>query len=414
MSELVSGYLGALVAMFFFGSCYVPAKAYPTYDGIIFQWLMCSGILMVGLAWGLLSNNWSQYAEAGLYTFPEGILGGTFFAIANLLIPTVVNNLGLGLGFMLWNATNITMGYLISRFGLFGVVKTVPTYPFLSLLGILFMLGSIGVYGMIKPVLVKPVPSSKPRQRASPPKTVANTRPPQHADEASPLMLPTHYDAEFSSPQAIFEKRTTREAESLGEALLHPELPNFGPYMMSADMSDHIALVDQSAEQKRKVIGMLIALLVGAFLSCCLVPYANWQQRCQPSPVATTGIIMTCDPLNFVFSQCLGIYLTSTVAFLGYSLFHRFVLKRSMPRSVMRPAYMCGVLWAVGLMGQLFSMGILGFDQAYPLSSIGPAMVSMLWSACYFREIQGRRDTIILGVGTGMIAVGTALRILSQ
>ena len=56
-----------------------------------------------------------------MYTFPQGIMGGTLFALANLLIPFVVNNLGLGVGFMLWNGTNITMGYLISRLGTFGL-----------------------------------------------------------------------------------------------------------------------------------------------------------------------------------------------------------------------------------------------------------------------------------------------------
>lgn len=71
-SDLLLGYAGAVVAVFFFGSCYVPAKQYPTYgassnkwmeecqwtnnkdellghataDGIIFQWFMvCCDLL---------------------------------------------------------------------------------------------------------------------------------------------------------------------------------------------------------------------------------------------------------------------------------------------------------------------------------------------------------------------------------
>lgn len=31
MGDLVLGYAGAFVAVFFFGTCYVPAKKYPTY-----------------------------------------------------------------------------------------------------------------------------------------------------------------------------------------------------------------------------------------------------------------------------------------------------------------------------------------------------------------------------------------------
>lgn len=372
---------------------------------------------MVGIVWGLASNNWEHVTEAGLYTFPEGILGGSLFAIANLLIPTVVNNLGLGVGFMLWNATNITMGYLISRYGFFGVEPTIPRNPLLSVLGIAFMLGSIGVYGMITPTLTG---------RLLPERSGITT-----PEEFSPLLTGERGASRSSSSvyRSTISKvihRASAADESLKEALVHPELPNFGPFTMPAAVSEHVALFDDAAEKQRKLVGGVIALLVGGFLSCCLVPYVNWQQSCTPSAVqmdtddsesndrSNNLVISTCNPLNFIFSQCLGIYLTSTVAFLLYSAFHRFILKRSMPRSVMRPAYMCGVLWAIGLGGQLYSAGQLGFDQAYPVSSIGPAMVSMLWSACYFQEIQGKRNLQILGVATAMVFIGTALRVASM
>lgn len=355
---------------------------------------------MVGLVWGLLSNNWAQFAEEGLYTFPQGILGGALFAVANLLIPTVVNTLGLGIGFMLWNATNIGMGYGISRFGLFGVAPTVPSSPWLSAVGIAFMLGSIVVYGLIEPTLTPP-----------------------RADERSPLVgLPTTTATIGSAGSARAGKDLSRASshESLPSALLHPELPNYGPFTLPpADSKNaHVTLADAAAEKQRKAIGTVIALLVGAFLSCCLVPFANWQQTCKPStstanPSESTVVLATCDPLSFVFSQCLGIYVASTLAFLLYSLLHRFVLRRSMPRSVMRPAYACGVLWGLGLGGQLYATGQLGFDQAYPVTSIGPAMVSMLWSACYFREIQGPRNLAILAAATTMVLVGTVLRVVS-
>ncbi|TYZ58019.1 hypothetical protein PybrP1_012835 [[Pythium] brassicae (nom. inval.)] len=379
---------------------------YPTYDGIIFQWFMCSGILMVGLVWGLLSNNWAQFAEEGLYTFPQGVLGGALFAVANLLIPTVVNTLGLGVGFMLWNATNIGMGYAISRFGLFGVVPTVPSSPALSAVGIAFMLGSIVVYGLIEPTLAGPQQRLPRSDELSP--LVAGSR--------GPGLLPTTTTTATATASATGKAALPRTAstESLPSALLHPELPNYGPFTMppAAAGEQHVALADAGAEKQRKAIGTLIALLVGAFLSCCLVPFAHWQQTCTPSGSATR-VLATCDPLSFVFSQCLGIYVASTLAFLLYSLLHRFVLRRSMPRSVMRPAYACGVLWALGLGGQLYAAGQLGFDQAYPVTSIGPAMVSMLWSACYFREIQGARNLAILAVATAMVLVGTALRVVS-
>lgn len=359
---------------------------------------------MVGLVWGLLSNNWHQYAQTGLYAFPEGILGGALFAVANLLIPTVVNRLGLGVGFMLWNATNITFGFLISRFGLFGVPKTIPTHPLLSLLGILLMLGSIGVYGMIKPTLSDDkdgdrLPSTN-NLAASP-----TERSSLLTDHSSLLTAP-------SPPRTVSLPVIAMRKSSIQDVLMPEELPNFGPFMMPADVSEHVALADEKAEAGRKLTGALVALVVGAFLSGALVPYANWQRACRPEN--SDQVVATCNPLDFVFSQCLGVYITSTIAFLAYSLFHRFILRRSMPRSVMRPSYFCGVLWALGLGGQLYSFGKLGFDQAFPLSSIGPAMVSMLWSACYFKEMRGARNQRVLAIGTAMVLLGTLARVVSM
>ncbi|KAF4028160.1 Transmembrane family protein [Phytophthora infestans] len=410
--QVVLGYTAAIVAVFFYGTCYVPAKTYATYDGIIFQWFMCSGILMVGIAWGLLSNNWSQYSHSGMFTFPEGLLGGALFAIANLLIPTVVNTLGLGVGFMLWNATNITLGYCVSRLGLFGVSPTIPNMPWISLLGIAFMLASIAVYGTIKPTLKAPKTKKSKKTKTKPNENAENSGSngslASSVDENSPLLPQFADDAQLSDS-------SLNRRESLPQALMHPELPNFGPYMMPNELGEHVELIDAEAEKTRKIFGMTIALLVGAFLSCCLVPFVNWKDRCTPSDPALSGpIVETCNPLNFVFSQCLGVYLTSTIVFLLYSVFHRFVLKRSMPRSVMRPAYICGVLWGIGLCGQLYAIGALGFDQIFPICSIGPAMVSMLWSAGYFKEIQGPKNLRTLALGTALVLIGTGLRVISM
>ncbi|OWZ09335.1 hypothetical protein PHMEG_00017980 [Phytophthora megakarya] len=275
--------------------------------------------------------------------------------------------------------------------------------PWISLLGIGFMLASIAVYGTIKPTLKAPKTSKRVRKMKAKQNGEANedNEPTVHWEsvgsnsslgENSPLLPQFADDAELSAVPLV-------RHESLHEALVHPELPNFGPYMMPNELGVHVELENADAEKTRKAFGMAVALLVGAFLSCCLVPFVNWKERCQPSdPALSSPIVETCNPLNFVFSQCLGVYLTSTIVFLLYSLFHRFVLKRSMPRSVMRPAYICGMLWGIGLCGQLYAIGALGFDQIFPICSIGPAMVSMLWSAGYFKEIQGKKNLQSLAV----------------
>ncbi|OQS00567.1 hypothetical protein ACHHYP_03385 [Achlya hypogyna] len=388
MTNPALGCLGVALAVIFFGTTYVPAKQYPTYDGMVFQWYMCSGILAVGLVWGLVSNEWSFIAEKGMFMFPGGLLGGCLFAIANLLIPTVVNTLGLGVGFMLWNGANITMGYVVSRYGLFGVTPTIPASPRISELGILFMIGSILVYGKIQPKLTTSEPAIMELEEAD--------------GEQKPLL--DKVSPASSTSSALELDASALRRESLAQSLMHPELPNYGPFTIPNERKE--IPEDGQDEKKRRAVGIALALFVGCLLGNSLTPYVLWQQTCNAAG-------KDCNPLNFLFSQCMGIYITSTVAFLLYSTMHR-IQKTRMPRSALRPAYVSGLLWATGLAGQLLSAGNLGFDLVYPLTAIGPAMVSMLWSAVYFKEIEGRRNMCILAAGTSMIVIGTALRVYAS
>lgn len=86
-----------------------------------------------------------------MYTYPEGIVGGALFAVANMLIPTIVNTVGLGMGFMVWNGSNIVTSYMVSRFGFFGVAVSPTAHSIWTEMGIVLMLCSIGVFGMIRP-----------------------------------------------------------------------------------------------------------------------------------------------------------------------------------------------------------------------------------------------------------------------
>ena len=61
----------------------------------------------------------------------------------------------------------------------------------------------------------------------------------------------------------------------------------------------------------------------------------------------------------------------------------------------------------------MLAAGHLGYAQAYPLTSIGPALVSMLWSYFYFKEIQGRRNTLLLCIATCLVIVGVVSQALT-
>eukprot|EP00808_Paulinella_micropora_P013768 g10421.t1 len=361
MVSTLGGYVGVLVACTFFGTSYVPTKKYPTYDGMIFQWFMCSGILSVGLIWGLASNDWLHVAQQGLYVFPEGLLGGGVWAVANMLIPQVVNNIGLGPGFMIWNGANLLCGYFVARFGLFGVAKSAADASFSNEFGMVCMFLSILVFGMIRPEQAAEYPREK-------------------------------------EPLVASNNSTTQTSPSSRENTL----PHIPLYDLGSSKSKH---EDEHRLPGNRALGIFLALFAGALLGNSLTPYAKWHAQCKTRVAAGDEVKSTCKSLNFLFSQTIGIYIVSTAAFVVYSTFKKLA-KRPMPRSVMRPAYLSGVLWGIALGGQLYAAGSLGYATAYPMTAIGPAVVSMLWSLLYFREIQGQRNLTLMLVASGLVVVG--------
>ncbi|CAE7402574.1 TMEM144 [Symbiodinium natans] len=113
----VTGLLCALGAAFAFGVQYVPVKKYEIFDGVTFQWFMCAGILMVGFVSSLIFGNFGMANHECLLI----IEGGALWALSNYLVLPVVKLLGIGPGFSLYHFVNLVVGYVIGRFGIFGM-----------------------------------------------------------------------------------------------------------------------------------------------------------------------------------------------------------------------------------------------------------------------------------------------------
>ena len=71
---------------------------------------------------------------------PIAVLGGVFWSIANALSQRVITTLGLAVGLLLWNATNCLTGWVIGRFGLFGLTAKPPKSDVLNVTGLCVML----------------------------------------------------------------------------------------------------------------------------------------------------------------------------------------------------------------------------------------------------------------------------------
>ncbi|EOD37441.1 hypothetical protein EMIHUDRAFT_252101 [Emiliania huxleyi CCMP1516] len=114
-NDLAIAWICTVVACLGFGSNYLPVKKCDTRDGQFFSLMVACGIFLVGFI---------QWLAFGLYKFePIAMLGGVIWATGNLFVPIIVQRLGLGVGQLVWGATNMLTGWATGMFGLFGVDK---------------------------------------------------------------------------------------------------------------------------------------------------------------------------------------------------------------------------------------------------------------------------------------------------
>lgn len=127
-SEQLIGYIAIFVSVFFYGSYFVPARKYEIYDGLVFQWYQCSGIMLMGVICAGLRNNWwsDTPSSTGYYVAPEGLLSGFIFQLANVVATRSVKSFGLGLYFTTHQVTNLFTAFLV---GVLGHKVGLPTKP---------------------------------------------------------------------------------------------------------------------------------------------------------------------------------------------------------------------------------------------------------------------------------------------
>jgi len=142
MAVLWEGFLGALVAVVCFGSYAVPVKMFPTGDGIVFQWIECCAILVVGFLVELIVGT-PYYFE------PLAMIGGALWCLGNVTVIPIVDSIGLGLGMLVWGIVNMVIGWSTGHFGIF-VSKETVQYPILNYIGVFIAAASIGIYFPIK------------------------------------------------------------------------------------------------------------------------------------------------------------------------------------------------------------------------------------------------------------------------
>ncbi|XP_071950927.1 transmembrane protein 144-like [Antedon mediterranea] len=210
-----AGYIGAVVAVIFFGSNLVPVKKSNTGDGMFYQWIACTGIWGVGLVVHLVR---------GCPTFqPIAMLGGFLWATGNISVVPIIKTIGLSIGILIWGSFNLLAGWASGRFGLFGLDKDVITKSVFNYLGV-----GLAMLRTMLSILIKAEVSTK---------SVAAV------DQTSPLL--NHVQNEVNT-QVITIQHTVNTEDSSWVDILSPK--------------------------KKRILGISLSMVAGTFYGLNFVP----------------------------------------------------------------------------------------------------------------------------------------------
>jgi glucose uptake protein GlcU len=374
----MDGYAAALTAATLFGIQYVPVKKHEIYDGSVFQWFMCSGILFAGVTLGVLCEGAIPKADL------VDLLGGMFWTTQNMLLMPVVKLLGLGLGFAIFSGTNVFSGYLIGRLGLFGNPADPGSIPLLRDIG-----AGLLVVSFMFMVFIKPTGGETAGPQGRTALAILSHSPSSGMRKIRSWPEMSRSDSGLNSPK-----------KNSSESLMDSEQP-----FLTTDASpcSHSAEESGEATNTKRAAGIVLVAVAGFLNSLSAMPFNWWSIR---NPTAHKG--------SFIFAQALGIWMVSTTLYLGYASTRKVLSYASPPHTCIRPAFLSGLIWAAGFVCMCFSIDGLGFTAGFTYSSVVPVIVSSLLSVFWFHEIQGTLQLSMFGacfliqsLGVCLIALGS-------
>jgi len=467
----LQAYLCASAAAFCWGIQYVPVKRYPIYDGVVFQWFMCSGILFTGL---LLGGAFSGGLPS---TVVEGMAGGSFWGFANAAVLPLVKLLGLGLGFALYHAVNLSTGYVVGRFGFFGVEVDAGRTPWLRDLGALLLGASFVILMFVEPAEDEAAESERhavplsprsgatrsaiemggdfpvttaggeegePNRGAS--SSVAKRSKLAKARARAAKLASARTDRGYSEVRAelVGRRADPGGVECVGEDLEarvcadggsdeRPPRPeddsgDWAPGEPGERQNDEPSATPSSAKGAESEEPRLSS--AGAALPE-EIPQTGPPRSRRLLKKALGGLLalisgfltgMNALPFDrwrfthpmkakgsFVFPQALGIWTASTVILLTCSTGRQLLRKPPLKLPCIGPAFFSGCIWSMGFVFMCLAIDGLGFTAAYAFDAIGPVFVASTLSVVVFREITEYSQLRCFGFSCFVQAAGVTL-----
>jgi len=393
------GVLGVVVAAAGWGSNYVVVKGYDMKDGFAFQLWLCLGIFLVGLISAFMGQQVPGYAfgEGGLGAVDVrlsllGVLGGSFWCVGNLCTVQIISDIGLGIGLPLWAGTHLLMSFTVGQMHVCIAGECLEPAPLRN-----FAFGAVGCFAsMLALVLLANVKTNvdSTRKKANDAGDIEDV-----VAGISPQSVDSQSTPDPTSPHSKPSQMSISSQPSLRSISSRPSLRS---------IASTVSITVKNLWTAR-FRGTSMALLAGLLYGLMFLPGTIYgQHHNQESTVI--------GEVRFFFSQYVGIFLTSVVAYSVYFIVHAASGSPlpQVPMEAMLPAVSSGVLWGIAGAGSMISIAELGLSVGSVLCLNGALLVNSMWAVFYFHEVRGQRSLTIFGVAAFSIIAASALISLSK
>jgi glucose uptake protein GlcU len=357
------GYMFAFFSVFFFGTNFVPVKKYDCGDGMFFQLILCCGIWTVGLIVNIV-----RHSHGNIPSFePFAMWGGVLWATGNVLTVPIISTIGLGMGMLIWGATNMLIGWATGSFGLFGLTKDTGINHSLNYAGVFCVLCSLTLFMGVK------------------------------AD--------TGGAAEPGDEDDPSEDKLTRLLQDNDDG----DDGNDGNDGNEGGATTG-SWVDKLTAAQRRSVGIPMACVAGLLFGSCFNPPTyiidHAGDKYGPNTPGQGPLGASTAGLDYVFSQFCGIFVTSIFWMMVYCCHMKN--KPQVNPEVILPGFISGIMWAIAQFSWFVANECLSFSVAFPLITGGPGLLGAM-IGIYLGEIRGMRNYQFLGVSFVFLFIADGL-----
>ena len=334
----------------FYGVQYVPCKKYNTYDGCVFQWFMACGIMIGGVLLETIGLLWLDWPATDPQVILHGIACGAIWGLANFMVIPLLHLTGLALGFTLYHIVNLVTGYTTSRFGLLGMKQDVGTMPLLRDFGVAVLIVSFVALCFVEP-------------------------------ENEQKEISKKVDQDLAMESTFME-----EAGGQSPPLRIKEKEYFSIWIEN--------------KRNRRFVGIALSVFAGIAPGLNTMPFDLWKHN------TPEGARMS--DIQFVFSQCLGVFLMSSLLY-WIQATYATVRGKLVHHVPIRPALIGGLLWVLGDITMLSAISGVGYAAGYTIGAVGPTLVASCISFFIYKEIKERKQRIYFATAFGLQLAGVLM-----